>query len=163
MYPFKHVLVNHMETICLFLLILGLVVIIFGFHSESPQTISAIMAIIVLIPCLIILAGVVAIVYNYRRDKTNLESGDVDSKRAIKPRIDAMKSRLTNTQKDLFPSNSSGRSSSSYQQTHENSIGLDNDDEDNNIETQIETGMTVTDGEDDIELTSIQKHSSTEL
>ena len=162
MYPFKHVMVNHMETICIFLLILGLVVIIFGFHAEYSGTIAVIMAIIVLIPCLIIMTGFILFCYNYRRDKNSLKSSDIDSHNDINARIDGMKSRLTKTQKDLFRSSSGGRSNSSYHPTNEDSDELDKDEIERNIKTQNVLSQEDLD-DNGVELTKLTQDRSTQL
>ena len=180
-YPFKHIIVNRMELICIFLLIMGLATIIFGSHSQSPEIISIIMAIIVLIPCLIIAVGFILFYHNYRMDKRNLKSADVDSNKKIHSRIDGMKSRLTKTQINLFRGASGGMSRSYSRHTMENS----DDDIDDEMEKNIETHnipspgyMDQDDDDDEIEMTKprdqgieirvdeeldLMKHRSTEL
>ena len=68
-------------------------------------------------------------------DEQNLKSVDVDSNKKKHWRIDAMKSRLTKTQKNLFDGTSVGMSNSYCPGPMEDSDGMD-DEMEKNIETQ---------------------------
>ena len=143
MYPFKHIIVNRVESICVFLVIMGLATIIFGFDTQLPEIVSLIMAVIILIPCIIIAICVILFIDNYRMDKKNLKSGNIKSNTKINARINGMKSRLTKTQRDLFKSNAKGRSHTHSPYSHQTMDDGDTLDKDYEMERNIQTGNTI--------------------
>ena len=100
LHPFKYSQANHMESVCMFMLILGLITIMLGLHDKYPEIISFIMSLIVLIPCIMLIIYILLVYHNYRMDKKNMNNYDCNGN--PNDRIKGMKSRLTVSQMKLF-------------------------------------------------------------
>ena len=108
LYPFKHKRVNIMETVCMFLLIMALFLVSLELHEEYPEIIAVIMTIIVLIPCIILLAYIFLVIHHRRMDNKDFKAvkqsnGDINNLYQ-NARIDSMISRLNTEERRLFMS-----------------------------------------------------------
>ena len=138
LYPFKHRVVNHMESICLFMLKLGLITVIFGFHNQYPEIVSVVMAFIILTPCIMFIICCILVIHFYFIDKRKHNNHDSNITPNNDRRVGSMKLRLTRTQRKFFNPNENNGSNSSYARE----FGDNTDRESNYKEENIELSPT---------------------
>ena len=103
--PFKHSKVNHMETVCMFLLILCLATVVFDFQDQYPQLTSAIMAFIVLIPLILFIVFCSLEIRSYFIFQRKGNKGNSTTKYNDSEDADTFKETQLKTHIELSPTN----------------------------------------------------------